>query len=290
MKCRLCGSKDIFKIQTKIRNLNTDAVSVFGCRECGVQYLHPFPNESDLAAYYSDCYREEYETQQFYNKDVLDQFHEEQLPEATVRVERVRSFLSADDDILEIGCATGYFLKSAQPYVKGVYGAEWDTRNGEYAGALGIDVRKNPDDHGKKFDKIFMYHVLEHISDPIDYMRRLKSCVSDEGTVFVEVPNNQDALLKIYDLQEFKDFYYCSAHLWYFNPSSLAYVMKNAGYDVQMVPVQRYDVSNHLYWLKNRKPGGQGFYDGAFTEDLKSAYEGSLVSSGNTDTIFAMCK
>lgn len=51
--------------------------------------------------------------------------------------------------------------------------------------------------------------------------------------------------------------------------------------------VQRYSLSNHLYWLSKGKPGGHKIW--AFFDDksLDEAYSHQLASIGKCDTIMA---
>jgi len=52
--------------------------------------------------------------------------------------------------------------------------------------------------------------------------------------------------------------------------------------------IQRYPLSNHLYWLSNNKPGGHQKW-GNFIDspELTKAYESQLSSMGVTDTVIA---
>ncbi len=52
--------------------------------------------------------------------------------------------------------------------------------------------------------------------------------------------------------------------------------------------IQRYSLSNHLYWLSNDKPGGHQKW-GSFIDspELTKAYEAQLSSIGATDTVIA---
>lgn len=53
--------------------------------------------------------------------------------------------------------------------------------------------------------------------------------------------------------------------------------------------IQRYPLSNHLYWLSQGKPGGHVKW-GEFLDSktLSNAYEAQLASLGATDTLIAI--
>ncbi|WP_051560454.1 class I SAM-dependent methyltransferase [Clostridium beijerinckii] len=289
MNCLLCGSEKTTIVDTKIRNVKTDSIKVYICKKCGVHFLNPRLTEEELEEYYNGEYRKEYTEKEYYSREKLEEFFKKSLPEATVRINRVKQYINKEDEILEIGCSSGYFLYDIRNKVKTVYGTEWDENNLRYCKELGINVAKNPPDFHKKFDKIFLFHVLEHIKNPISFMKSLKEQMKDDNSmIFIEVPNNQDILLNEYDIPEFKSFYYQSAHLWYFNTTSLSYVLNEAGYEFEIHNIQRYDISNHLYWLKHRNPGGQEYFNEIFNDELKKSYVDNLINTNRNDTLFAI--
>lgn len=288
--CSLCKSKNTERINAKIRNIHREDIRVYQCSTCGVQFLYPYYSEKELEEFYAEQYRKEYERTDFYLDAELKKTFDSVTPEAERRLNRVKKHLKITDDVLEIGCSSGYFLNQIKPHVNSANGTEWDQNTSNYARKIGFRVEKNHEDYDIKFDKIFMFHVLEHIKEPIDFINNLKSILKKDGMIFIEVPNNNDILISTYDLQEFKDFYYQSAHLWIFNANSLKYLLEKAGFDAVIINLQRYDISNHIFWLKEKRPGGQGFYNKIFSDNLKMEYEKMLIKCGKTDTIFAICK
>ena len=65
-------------------------------------------------------------------------------------------------------------------------------------------------------------------------------------------------------------------------------LIKKAGIKLNWIKhVQRYPLSNHLYWLSKGKPGGHKQW--AFLDDqqLNQNYEQQLAALGLTDTIVA---
>lgn len=62
--------------------------------------------------------------------------------------------------------------------VKLAHGIEWDSKAREFIehelDTDKIKTAKNPQGFNIKFDKIFMFHVLEHIERPIEFLKELK--------------------------------------------------------------------------------------------------------------------
>jgi hypothetical protein len=102
----------------------------------------------------------------------------------------------------------------------------------------------------------------------------------------IEVPSSADALLTLYENIPFSEFTYWTCHLYLFNASNLPLLAKSSGLSVEYVKhIQRYPLSNHLYWLAKGKPGGHQIWSFLDSEDLFRAYETQLAAIGKTDTL-----
>ena len=53
---------------------------------------------------------------------------------------------------------------------------------------------------------------------------------------------------------------------------------------------QRYDLSNHITWLKDGKPGGTNKYNKYFSKKLNNQYKRDLINSGYCDTLGVIIK
>jgi 2-polyprenyl-3-methyl-5-hydroxy-6-metoxy-1,4-benzoquinol methylase len=217
IKCTLCGSKEISPINNTIRNITDDSCRMYACANCGTHFIYPQPQEEQLEAYYDGQFREEVHTVSYYDEAVLTSMFNGFTPEAKQRVARVENDLKQSDDILEIGCSVGYFLAAIVDKVNSAYGTEWDSRARSFINNVihnhKIKTASNPQDFGKKFDKIFMFHVLEHIANPIQFLINLKPLLKVNGKMYIEVPNVDDILIKTFKNDAFKNFYYKKAHI-----------------------------------------------------------------------------
>jgi len=76
--------------------------------------------------------------------------------------------------------------------------------------------------------------------------------------------------------------------MYLFNAKTFSALVKQAGLKVNWIKhVQRYPLSNHLYWLANGKPGGHNIWGFLNNQRLDAEYEGQLAAIGKTDTIIA---
>ena len=48
-------------------------------------------------------------------------------------------------------------------------------------------------------DVIAMFHVLEHLEDPVEVLEECRSVLADDGRLFIEVPNGSSRVAKSLD-------------------------------------------------------------------------------------------
>jgi SAM-dependent methyltransferase len=106
-----------------------------------------------------------------------------------------------------------------------VYGVEPGTTYRQYALSLGLQVYSSLDDLKgaglPRFNLVSMMHVLEHLPDPVEYLRNLRTqFLEPDGWLLLEVPN-----LYAHDCFEV-------AHLLSFSAHTLSQVVQKAGFRV----------------------------------------------------------
>ena len=193
-------------------------------------------------------------------------------------------------DVLDYGCGVGGFLMKARRMASTVNGIEVETRLREHHDRHELEVVRSIDElpADKRFDLVTAFHVIEHLADPAGTLRQLAGRLKVGGMLIVEVPSSMDALLTLYECIPFSEFTYWSCHPYLFNASNLDRLAELAGLKLQHVSqIQRYPLSNHLYWLAKGQPGGHQVWVFFDDEVLSKAYEERLAALGLTDTLIA---
>ena len=193
----------------------------------------------------------------------------------------------------DFGCGAGHFLKLVKPYCKKIVGIELqknyiNTLNQE--GIYCIDNLKFL--KNETLDIVFSFHAIEHLPNPIEILFEIKKKIKKGGKILIEVPHANDFLLTYLKSDSFKQFTLWSQHLILHTHESLKRILEHVGFkDVKTYGVQRYPLSNHLFWLSQGKPGG---HKSKFSEiesaRLFNLYEKSLQKINATDTIVALAK
>lgn len=278
--CYLCGSSSCITRPGKVRD-NPSLVPL-ECTECGLVSLSSFDHIAQ--GFYE-------ESRMHANTpcapDIVAQVgHEDNAR----RYENFLDFL-VDKSVLDIGCGSGSFLALAKTVAARVAGVEPDKQWRPRYEALNLDVVSNLSDLrvGDIFDTICMFHVLEHIPDPLPFLRHMKNFLAPDGRVIIEVPSAQDALLTLYENPAFSEFTYWSPHLFLHTPETLEKLLLLAGYrQLETGQFQRYPLANHLYWLAKGKPAGQKYWPELNKSTLNHAYADALAALGKCDTLIGI--
>jgi cyclopropane fatty-acyl-phospholipid synthase-like methyltransferase len=143
----------------------------------------------------------------------------------------------------------------------------------------------------RKFDLVTLFHVVEHFYTPFLELSRVYELLNPGGYLIIETPNSQDALLTKYKSKAFSEFTYWSHHPMLHSSNSLVKLLEKSGFElVESTSVQRYRLSNHLYWLSMGQPGGHVIWDRAFSETTEASYREDLVRKGLADTIWCVAR
>ena len=189
--------------------------------------------------------------------------------------------------LLDFGCGAGGFMNLAKTVASEVTGVELEERVTKHWGSH-MKIHTGLDQVDEKFDIVTAFHVVEHLTDPIEVLRQLGHCMSRGGRMVIEVPSANDVLLTLYKCADFQRFTYWSQHLFLFNTRTLQLLVQQAGLKLLAIQqVQRYPLSNHLYWLSRGEPSGHKFWSFLNSTELHAAYTASLSALGMCDTLVA---
>ena len=254
MKCILCNNNNFHIIIDYLRH--DIRRNVVQCKNCSLVSLED-PANDDLD--YSQANYRNKHTSIIGKTQCPQEFFDFSKPIFKKRVLRVKSFLKKDQTILEIGCSTGHFLDSVKTMVKKCIGIELEPNHAKFAREnCHLEVYDKPLDEINlplnHFDTIFMFQVFEHISNPIEFLSLCKNYLKSNGKIYLEVPNIDDALISIYTISSFKEFYFREPHRYYYSKKTLEKIMEKSGFIGTTRTIQEYSIFNHIHWLLNQQP------------------------------------
>ena len=271
VNCYICNSKSK-KIKTGTRDSDHE---VYKCTVCDIQFLYPM---QDVKDYYENQYWIEQ------GKTDCPVVYINNLREAAIRVVEVMDnpYITNNTRMLEVGCGVGAFtvtmgnacyMAAVEPdcnYRRWLYGLELD-----------IEIYPSIDSVDKSYDHVVMFHVLEHVPDPVEFLRKLFKL---SGRIYIEIPNSNDAMLSNKD---YKDYFYQKVHLYYMNEISMRYIADILGVSIRVKYKQRYNIGNHMYWNAYGEPGGNDRYPDVVA-NIGNSYSDNLIRLGISDTMICI--
>ncbi len=217
--CNVCHSTDF----DELSNVGRDgALRTVICKNCGLVFSDPFP--IDTAEYYQKNYRILYKGT--YSPKIKHIYRAANV--AIERYKRLETHLAGKKKVLEIGSGGGEFSYLLMKKGFDVSAIEPNEGYGNYSKEqYGLNVQigfaQNLEFAAETFDLITMSHVLEHVDNPTTMLEKLRTWLKPNGILALEVPNVEAVC------QSPKSTFH-TAHLFNFNPETLALLAKKTGF------------------------------------------------------------
>jgi SAM-dependent methyltransferase len=144
---------------------------------------------------------------------------------------------------LELGCGDGFMLNALRGFKWQVAGTERTDEMARFARekfGLTIYVESDsPIPAGEKFDLIIMFHVLEHLQDPVAQLQRAAAHLREGGAIIVGVPN-----FASWQSRYARDQWInldVPRHLVHFSPQSIEAAANAAGLTVSQISFKSFE-------------------------------------------------
>ena len=236
-QCNLCNSEDVEIIFSSSTNKNqlkgirfAPTSSDFGvfyklarCKNCNILFTLLDNQATDLKQLYSgskdDLYLSQADQRNITYKKILSQ---------------IKTFVSDNSCLLDIGCSYGLFLKLARENGLRVYGIELSEYACRYCrDTLGLDVFcgdvKDADFPENYFDVITAIEIIEHIHNPRDFIFKIHKLLKPGGILYLVTPNIQSLSAK---LTGYRWWSYRRTHLYYFSKRTLYHFLSRNGFSI----------------------------------------------------------
>ncbi|MBN1592196.1 MAG: class I SAM-dependent methyltransferase [Candidatus Coatesbacteria bacterium] len=135
--------------------------------------------------------------------------------------------------LLDAGCSTGKFLEAARERGFEVEGIEPSKYGAEVACKKGLKVLCGllSDLNAGAYDIVTSNHVLEHIVQPVEFMKEIRRVLKSDGFACIEVPGEFDNLPYMLNslMDTIKTRSTFSPHINYFDIMSLRNLFQKSG-------------------------------------------------------------
>ena len=239
MSCALCRGNDFKRISEKDSKGKGELVVCF-CNSCSMVSQNPIPTEHQVEQYYATEYRQDYK--QVFVPKLKHIYRAGNL--ALNRLGFLTNKNIASGKLLDVGAGGGEFTYVSSQLGFDSTGIELNIGYSNYAKdqyQANVKTGQLADVDGK-FDVITMFHVMEHIPDPIKTFKKLYDLLNEDGLLFIEVPN-----IESFSQSPGNTFF--KAHIHYFSATTLI-----ACASQYFVSVDLDNSDNNIRILFNRRP------------------------------------
>ena len=190
--CPLCGTRDF--IAAFVR---TDQRKVVRCKGCGLLYLNPRPDESSIVAFYDESYFSDGGHGSAYHDYVAQQaalLKWGEHPALTAMELLCKRIFPFHKRLVDVGCGDGTLLNLARLRGFDVLGVELSSHMANFVrDTYKINVvEKALEEAGlgdESFDVVTGQEVLEHLTDPVGWLREVRRILKPKGTLLLTTPN-----------------------------------------------------------------------------------------------------
>ena len=236
-QCPICSSNKYTILSNKDRH---GLILPYGsCQKCALiqsVYKYKFKNYSKCYNhFYGPIYKNEiYRTENNENSKNNEKSFLSRKKTGETIYEYITDFivLKPNSRILEVGCGLGSIMSCFHEKGYDVKGIDLKEEDIIFAKSKGLNVEKNTVENLKKdekFDLIILMRSLEHIPEPLFFIKRIRSKLNENGALFISVPS-LDSLFQTADIKKMNvQSQLHFAHVYFFSKSSLKNLMSICG-------------------------------------------------------------
>jgi 2-polyprenyl-3-methyl-5-hydroxy-6-metoxy-1,4-benzoquinol methylase len=230
--CPLCGGHKVIEFRRE------GALAIVRCYACGLMFTEPQPTQEELVALYGESY--------FHSDDARSMAYDDYIADgdnivrsSRRRVERIERILGRrGNQLLDVGCATGFFLKAAVERGYDAHGVEIsrycvnhlvEPKANVVCGTL--EDARYPD---AKFDLITMWDVVEHLKNPRAVLTECARIARPNAGLVLMTPNIDGLMARL-----MRSRWVCwqdpHIHLFYYGPAQIKRELERTGWRVKQV-------------------------------------------------------
>jgi len=220
---RLCP---VCKSNNEIEIFHKEGGRYVKCQECTMVYINPVFKDSAIKEYYEGNHTEQSEVVESDTDDFYINIYNGGLDSISNKVSSVKN-------ILDIGCSSGTFLEQAKARNINTYGIELNQAEYKLVEAKGHKVYNDLLENinfNVKFDSITMWDVFEHIKDGEFYLNLMKTHLTEEGVIFLQIPSSDSLAAKI--LREDCNMFDGLEHVNLYGVETIKMLAKKCGLEV----------------------------------------------------------
>lgn len=277
--CLLCGKKTALLTTTQKGYQEPDLFSIYCCDSCNTSFSLPRVETSSIYQLIYECGDKVSGYDRYWNylntitgkkKPIEYLANSEPCYWATYQAISTNLKLSKGAKILEVGSGLGYLTYSLRKTgFSSVHGLDISqeavNKANETLGDYYVcaDICQYTETHMEEFDAVILTEVIEHIENPVEFIKLLTKLLKIGGSIIMTTPN--------------KSFYpsLCKwrtdsppVHCWWFSEKTFEYIAEKQSLSISFVDFTEY-YKKHLKVVYNTKNHKEGLGWHRFDKDKK---------------------
>lgn len=153
--------------------------------------------------------------------------------------------------ILDVGTGSGMLLRQLRQIgvpAEDLYANDFSEHSLRALANEGFSILPGPAEHietDERFQVICLNQVLEHMSQPVDVVRRLAGLLRPGGALFIETPSTDGIDCRLFRKRYWGGFHF-PRHFHLFNEQTLRQLLADAGLDVREVTY----LASPAFWIQ----------------------------------------
>jgi len=243
------------------------------CISCGHGYCSPLPK--DLFKQYVDVEDSEYLKSE-----------PQRLATAGKVVDILRKY-KREGRLLDVGCATGDFLRIARRYydAEGIELSKWAARIAKERGLTVHEATLEELNSPERYDVVTLWGVIEHLEDPKSEVQRIFRLLNEGGILCIWTGDVDSFTARVLGK---KWWYFMGQHIQYFSEASLHFLLDECGFS--KVTIRTYPYVLSLSSVANsigRYPLASRLFGGIFKSRALSSAKITFALPGEMFAIYS---
>jgi len=198
--CYLCGSN--IELLHSLPKSNNEPFKIVRCKNCGLQRLSPLPDKLTIEHIYTQNTSEKYLEFEVFSSRYLTLLKRLLIIEPLLKRLKKLQGGGGKPSLLDIGCSTGWITSVARNLEFDVTGLEVNSHFAQFGREkYNLNIIESYVEEfcsDEKYNFISMFHVLEHIPDPIQVLNKIRALLYYGGNLLIVVPDSKSLGVSIY--------------------------------------------------------------------------------------------
>lgn len=259
VSCLICGNECYKELRRYVDLVLNEEICYVECTNCHLIYMNPRPTESGISGYYPDNYYAHKKLKLYIGGEKTDLINRIKNKIMAIAIwlnmkkhhSLIYYFLNfimiifldiiagnlgiprkRKGKMLDVGCGDGFHMFLFKKAGYEVFGIEKNIDACETAKECGLNVfcgdiieAKYPDE---SFDIVRLIGVLEHIHNPVRYLKEIKRILKKDGEVIINCPDYQNPWSKIFGKNSL--LLTDSTHIYIFSNSNIKILLQKIGF------------------------------------------------------------